>query len=132
MDFFQIMGEFFADWWAMMTGGIGGSFHFVLIAQAVIAAILGIRAGRADARHGYPPYLSSIFSSDAEDRWALVREGWGEIRTLFIIVVVLDVAYEIIVLHWVYPVQALIMGVLYALIPYLILRGLTNRLSRNN
>jgi hypothetical protein len=43
---------------------------------------------------------------------------------------VLDVIYELIVWRWIYPVQALVVAVVLAIIPYLLVRGPTTRLAR--
>jgi hypothetical protein len=41
---------------------------------------------------------------------------------------VLDLIYQIIVLRWVYPVQTLIVATTLALVPYPVVRGITNRM----
>jgi hypothetical protein len=130
MDFFHVIGDYLADSWNMMVGRSGGPFHLRLILQPTVALILGIRAGLKDARAGHSPYFWSIFKSDAYDRRALLRHGWGDVKKVFIIALVLDLVYEIVVFRWVYPVQALLMAIVLALVPYLIFRGLVNRMTR--
>ena len=44
----------------------------------------------------------------------------------------LDVAYQLYVLHTVYPIQALAVAFILAIVPYLVLRGLVTRLARAN
>ncbi len=51
---------------------------------------------------------------------------------MFIFAVVLDVAYQVYALRFVYPGEAIIVASFLAIVPYLILRGLFNRLARNN
>jgi tryptophan-rich sensory protein len=46
---------------------------------------------------------------------------------LFLVALLIDVIYEIIVFRWVSPVQALIVSIVLALPPYVLVRGLTNR-----
>jgi hypothetical protein len=128
MDFFHIMGNYFADSWDMLTGRGAGPFHLRLILQPTMAIIFAIRAGLADARAGRAPYFWSIFQPDA-DRRSLLRDGWGDVRKVFLIALALDVIYEIVALHWVYPVQALIVAIVLAIIPYLFFRGLTTRIA---
>ena len=48
---------------------------------------------------------------------------------LFLVAVVLDVIYQIIVLHGVYAGQLLIVATTLAIVPYLVVRGLTNRIA---
>lgn len=135
MDFFHVIGQYIADSWHMLIGGdrAAGPFHLRLILQPVIATILGIRAGRRDARAGHPPYFWSVATAgDRTDRQALIRHGWSDIGKVFSIAIALDVIYELVVYHWVYPVQAIIVASILALIPYLLMRGLANRLTKKH
>jgi|SRR5712675_2966687 len=130
MDFFHVIGKYIADSWDMLTGRSGGPLAMRFVMQPIVASLLGIRAGRADARHGRPPYFWSIFKSgDIHDRRALLRDGWGDVGKMFCVAIALDVVYEFVVFHWVYPIQALIVACLLALLPYLVLRGIANRLA---
>jgi hypothetical protein len=43
---------------------------------------------------------------------------------------VLDVDYQVIVFRWVYPFEALAVSIILAFLPYLLLRGLVNRIAR--
>ena len=132
MGFFDVIGQYIADSWHMLIGGdrAGGPFHLRLILQPVIATILGIRAGMRDARTGRPPYFWSVATAgDKFDRRELVRHGWSDIGKVFSIAIALDVIYELVVYHWVYPVQAIIVASILALIPYLLMRGLANRIA---
>lgn len=130
MDFFHIIGDYLADSWDMMMGRSGGPFKLRLIIQPVVASLLGVRAGLADAKAGRPPYFWSILSQDSQyDRRRLLRDGWGDVKKVFLIALALDLIYEIVVFRWVYPVQALIMAMVLAMIPYLVFRGLSARLG---
>jgi len=130
MDFFHVIGDYLSDSWNMLIGRSGGPFALRFILQPVIAALLGIRAGRRDARAGRPAYFWSVVrAEDQHDRRHLVRQGWSDIGKVFSIAVALDVVYEIVVFHWVYPVQALIIALVLAMVPYLIFRGFSNRIA---
>lgn len=48
---------------------------------------------------------------------------------MFILGVVLDVVYQLLELHFVYPLQAIAVAIILALVPYVILRGLVTRLA---
>ena len=131
MDFFHVIGQYLADSWDMIVGRGAGPFHLRLIIQPVMASLLGIRAGRRDARAGRPPYFWSVAKADDRfDRRELIRHGWADIGKVFSIAVALDIVYELIELHWVYPIQALIVATALAVIPYLFMRGLANRISK--
>ena len=85
----------------------------------------------ADAREGRPPFFWSLVSGSAP-REATLKSGWKSVGRVFILAVVLDVVYQLYVLHFVYPLQAFAVAVILAIVPYLILRGLVTRLARTN
>ena len=47
---------------------------------------------------------------------------------MFLVAVVLDVVYQLIVLRWVYPLETLIVATVLALVPCMIVRGIGNRI----
>ncbi len=49
---------------------------------------------------------------------------------MIILAIVLDVIYQIIEIHFVYPGEAIIVAFVLAVLPYLILRGLVTRIAR--
>jgi hypothetical protein len=59
-----------------------------------------------------------------------LREGWREVAKVFVVAVVIDLIYEIIVFHKIYPGQSLIVAAILALLPYPVIRGLVNRILR--
>ena len=93
-----------------------------LILQPIAATLVAIRAGVHDARAGRPLYFWSIFTHRAHRR-DIVRDGWKDVGKVFIIAVVIDCIYQVIVFRWLYPAQALIVAVILAILPYLIVRG---------
>lgn len=130
MEFFHVIGGYIADSWEMMIGRPGGPMALRFVLQPVMATLLAIRAGRRDARSGHTPYLWSFFEAgDTHDRRAIARSGWSDIRKVFLIAIALDVAYELVVYRWVYPIQAIIIAAVLALLPYFVFRGLVTRLA---
>ena len=121
--------EFFARVWEMLIGRADGPLTLRLIFQPTVAAILAIRAGLKDAREGRTPYLWTVFTKSAPRR-DLLRDGWRDIGKVFIIAVVLDVVYALIVHRWIYPVQALLVGTALAIVPYVLIRGSVTRILR--
>ncbi len=101
------------------------SFRFIL--QPVMAAIFAVVSGLQDARLGRPPFLWSVLTVPA-DRASLIREGWTRIGKVFLVAIVLDLIYQVMVLE-VYPGEALIVAVLLAIIPYAVLRGVVTRVA---
>ena len=102
---------------------------FRIIVQPLVAAFFAIRAGRQDARAGRPLYFWAVVK-DAVRRRALLREGWAHVGMVFISAIVIDVIYQIIVARWVYVSEAVMVGAILAILPYLVFRGVVNRVLR--
>lgn len=60
----------------------------------------------------------------------MIKDGWKSIGKVFLLALALDVVYQIIVLRFVYPGEAVIVAFVLAIVPYLILRGLVTRVVR--
>jgi len=110
---------------------VSGPMKFRLVLQPVMAAIFAIRSGLADARAGKPPYFWTLVSDPAQ-RADMIKSGWKSVGKVFILAVVLDIVYQIIVQHFVYPGETIIVAFVLAILPYLILRGLVTRLARRD
>lgn len=108
---------------------ITGPMKFRLLLQPTMAAIFAIRAGLRDARLGRPPYFWSLLW-DPADRAQWLADGWKDVGKIFILALVLDVAYQVIATRFVYPGEALMVAVVLAIVPYVALRGTVTRLAR--
>ena len=122
------MDEMLARLWENLGGRIGGPLSFRLLLQPTIAVVLAIKAGLADAQAGKPPYLWSMLTN-ADDRRDLLRSGWKSVAKVFIMALVIDVVYQLIVARWVYPLESLIVAFILAVVPYLLVRGPVNRIA---
>lgn len=67
---------------------------------------------------------------DPTNRFEMLKDGWKRISKVFILAIVLDIVYQLIVLHFVYFGEAIIVAFVLAIVPYLILRGPVERLAR--
>jgi hypothetical protein len=114
---------------SQLVARVSGPMKFRLVLQPVMASIFAIRSGLADARAGKPPYFWALLS-DHGQRVDMIKDGWKSVGKVFILALVLDVVYQIIVLRFVYPGEVIIVAFILAILPYLILRGLTTRLAR--
>ena len=112
-----------------LVGRVSGPMKFRLVLQPVMAIIFAARSGLRDARTGQPPYFWAIFT-DPGHRQELVRQGWKDVGKVFVIAIIIDAIYQVIVARWFYPVEALLVAVILAFVPYLALRGLITRLAR--
>jgi hypothetical protein len=99
-----------------------------MVLQPLVAATLAVRAGLRDAKAGRPAFGWAVATRAAERR-ALLREGWGDVGRLFVVAVVIDVIYQLMVFRTVYPGQSLIVAAALAFPTYVVVRGLTNRIA---
>jgi hypothetical protein len=104
-----------------------GRFRFVL--QPLIAVLLGIRSGLADARAGRPPYLLGL-ATDRQRRGELLREGFGTVANLLLMGILLDSVFQWAILGASYPGPALVVGPVLIATPYTLARALSNRVAR--
>ena len=112
-----------------LLGRASGPLHFRLIMQPIVAALLAIKAGKRDADAGEPAFLWELFTRP-EQRSRLVASAWKDIGKIFIVALVLDTAYQLIVVRSFHLVQTLIVGTVLAILPYALLRGPVARLMR--
>ena len=113
-----------------LAARVGGPMTFRIILQPLMASIFAFRDGLKDAREGRPPYLWTLIT-DPSQRVDLIRQGWAGVGRVFILAIVMDVIYQLIVVGWIYPFETLTVSILLAVIPYLVLRGPVNRLVRS-
>jgi hypothetical protein len=104
-----------------------GRFRFIL--QPLIATILGIRSGLADARAGRPPYFKALLT-DRQGRRALMREGFTTVANVLLMGVLLDSIFQWVILGVSHPGAALVVGPVLIATPYAVARGLSNRIGR--
>jgi hypothetical protein len=123
------MDGFLAQVWDMHIGRLNGPLSFRLVIQPLVAAGVGIRAGLSDARAGRPPFGWTVITR-SDLRRNLLLEKWSHLKGLFLVAVLIDVIYQIIVFRWIYPGQALIVAAILAFPSYFLIRGLTNKIAR--
>jgi hypothetical protein len=123
------MEEFIMRVLTGLSDRVGGPMTFRIILQPLMAGLLATRAGLKDAREGRPPYFWTLLT-DSTQRVALLRDGWRAVARVFVLAIVMDVIYQLIVRRWIYPGETLIVAITLAVVPYLLLRGPINRLVR--
>ena len=104
-----------------------GRFRFVV--QPLVAILLGIRSGLADARAGRPPYLLRLLT-DRQRRGDLAREGLATVANLLLMGVLLDAVFQWVILGVSHPGAALVVGPVLITGPYGVARALANRGAR--
>jgi len=112
-----------------MVDRVSGPMKFRLVLQPIMASFFAIHAGLKDAEAGNPPYFWGLFTHPNQ-RAEMLRDGWKSVGKIFILALVLDVVYQIIVDRFVYPGEAIAVSILLAFVPYLLLRGLVTRIFK--
>ena len=105
-----------------------GPPHLRLFMQPLMAAVFAVIAGLKDAKAGKPAYFWSLFT-DSTHRREMLRDGWKQVGKVFIAAMLFDVVYQIIVQRFVYPFEVFIVAFILAILPYLVLRGIVNRIA---
>jgi len=106
---------------------VSGPMKLRLLLEPMMACIFAVRFGLKDVREGKLPYFWALWTDPAH-RVDMLGDGWKSIGKVFVLAVILDVIYQIMVLRFVYPGEALLVALGLAIVPYLIVRGLVNRL----
>jgi hypothetical protein len=122
------MDDLFARAIHNLFGRLDGPMEIRLIIQPIMAAIFAVRDGLEDFREGRAPYGWSLMA-EPHHRAHRLREGWRSIRKVFFAALAIDVVYQIVELKWVYLGEALIIAQIVALIPYVLIRGLVDRIA---
>ena len=122
------MDDILKRFWENLVGRSSGPMHLRLVIQPAVAGVLAIRAGLKDAREGRPAFLWTAVTNPAY-RPELLRQGARDVGKVFVIAVVLDAAYQLIVQRGVFLLELLVVAILLAIVPYVLIRGPVSRLA---
>ena len=103
------------------------AFRFLM--QPVMAMLLGFRDGRRDAREFRPAFLWSILTN-RKRRLELLKDAVRSVAKILILALLLDGIYQLIVFKRIYPLEAVAVAITVALLPYLLIRGITGWFGR--
>jgi hypothetical protein len=115
--------------WNSLLARPSGPMAFRFILQPLMAAIVAIRDGLYDVRGNRSPFLWTILSNPKE-RVGRLHEGLNATARIILLGLTMDTVYQAMVFKAFYPYEALIIVLLLAFIPYLLIRGVTSRISR--
>jgi hypothetical protein len=124
-----MLEEAFARCWENLVGRLGGPMTFRFLVQPAVAIIFAIRAGLKDARENEPPFLWALLSIPGS-RQERLRQVWKDVGKVFVVALILDSIYQVMVHAGIFTLELLITATLLALVPYLVSRGLVTRISR--
>lgn len=117
------MYEMLTRGFANLLARNSGPMHARIYIQPLMATILAIRAGWPEAWAGRAIGLGALLHEPAVRR-AVLKNLWRIAGRVFLLAVVLDVVYQLIVVHWIYPLETLATATLLALVPCLIVRAI--------
>ena len=121
----DVVARFLSD----LVGRLSGPLTLRLFLQPAVASFFAIRDGLRDARAGRPPHFWRLVTGSPEVRQRRLRETWRAVMKVFILAIILDCVYQWLVFRWVYPNEAIVTAVILAFVPYVVLRGIVNRLA---
>ena len=124
-----MLTEAIARGWENLVGRLGGPMSFRLLVQPAVATVFAIRAGIRDARENKPTFLGCAISNPGSWR-ARMRQSWKDVGKVFIVALILDSIYQIVVHSGIFALELLITATVLALIPYMVLRDLVARIAR--
>jgi hypothetical protein len=126
LDFLQdSMVRLWNDLLARPSGPL--SFRFLL--QPTMALIAALKDGLTDASTGRSPYFWTIVSNPAERR-ARLREGLAATSRIIILALIMDAVYQFISFRNFHLLDAIVVALMLAFVPYLIARGPVARVAR--
>jgi hypothetical protein len=129
------MADLITRIWENLIERTEGPMHFRFLLQPLMSLIFAFRSAIRDAKTGTVPYLWR-FMATKNDRKQIATEAWKDVGKVFILAVVLDVAYQLTVIFGqkqkerFYPLESLVVAILLAIVPYVIFRGPLTRLLR--
>jgi len=115
--------------WADLIARPGGPLEFRFLVQPLVAALLAVRDGMFDARTGRSPYFWTLVHDPAR-RHERLGEGIKATLRVVLLGVVIDVVYQFKVHGTVYPGESLGIALLLGFVPYLLIRGPIDRITR--
>jgi hypothetical protein len=123
------MDNFLSNYVSDFISRFDGPLHLRLFVQPLMAILFAVRDGTRDAHEGRSAYGWAVLTDRAQRRY-LLESGWKGIFKVFLVAYALDVVYQLTVWRGLKPFEALLTGVVLAVLPYALLRGPANRLVR--
>jgi hypothetical protein len=124
-----MLEEALARGWENLVGRWNGPMSCRCLVQPAVAIFFAIRAGWKDARADEPPFLWAVLSK-SDRREERLWQIWKGVGTVFIVALILDSIYQVIVHAGIYTLELLIAATVLAVVPYLVTRGLVTRIAR--
>ena len=122
------MEEIWARFVENLAGRVSGPMKLRLLFQPLMAVLFAVRSGMNDAKAGRPAFLWALVHAPAH-RGDMLRDAWKSAGKVFVLAMVLDVVYQLVVLRKVYPGEVFLVAFTLAIVPYVLVRSLVARLA---
>ena len=123
------MNDLLTRFWDSIVARPSGPMALRFYLQPLMATLFAVRDGLHDARSGKPAYFWSLLT-DRAHRAERLHEGWKSISKVFVLAMMLDTVYQLLVLREFRPLETVFVAVALAMVPYLVFRGPVNRVAR--
>jgi len=115
--------------WQGIIDNATGRGELRLVLQPLMATIIGIRIGMADAKAGDPPFFKRLVLGGGH-RAQLAKQAAKTVLVPFLIAIVLDGVLQYLELGRVRPLAAVIMGAVLIWVPFVLAQSIANRVAR--
>ena len=127
------MEEILTRYFENLIARTDGPLNLRFFIQPTVSLIFALRAAFKDAKEGAVPYLWRFIVSK-DKRVLVAREGWKDFGKIFIVGMVFDITYQLIMIFkmksevYFYPLESITVATCLAIVPYILFRGPMNRL----
>ena len=115
--------------WDDIRGRWDGPMTFRYYLQPTMAAIAALHDGIRDARLGHRSFFWTALW-DHTQRAGRLRQGLHSVSRIVLLGISMDVIYQHKALHRFYPVEAVMIAILLAVLPYFVFRWIVERVAR--
>ena len=125
-----MLEEALARGWENLIGRWDGPMSFRCLIQPAVAIVIAIQAGLSDARQDEPQQFLWAVLSNSDRRQERLRQVWKDVGTVFVIALILDSIYQVVVHAGIYTLELFITATVLAVVPYVISRPLVAWIAR--
>ncbi|GGC49036.1 hypothetical protein [Chelatococcus reniformis] len=126
---YGVSGEVIERVWYQLVARSDGPMSFRFVLQPTMAAIAAIHDGVKDERTAHRSYFWT-FAVNRRERALMMREALTATARIILLGIVIDLAYQLLVLKRLYPAEAPIIALFLGLAPYLLIRGPATIIAR--
>ena len=126
---YGLSAEVRARVWQNLLERLSGPLTFRFVLQPIMATIAALLDGVKDARTGRAPFLETVLTNPAK-RARRMQEAVIATARIILLGLIMDAIYQFIEFKTFHPVEAVIIALVLAFVPYLLVRGPCARVAR--